>query len=42
MMQDLAAKALKNILMFDISNIRHLNPQLDSEIYGLFVEQLMV
>lgn len=42
MMQDLAARALRNILLFDISNIRHLNPQLDSEVYGLFVEQLIV
>lgn len=42
MMQDLSARALTNILMFDISNIRHLNPQLDSEVYGLFVKQLMV
>lgn len=40
-MQDLAARAQKKILMFDISNIRHLNPQLDSEVYGLFVEQLL-
>lgn len=42
MMQDLAARALKNILIFDISKIRHLNPQLDSEVCGLFVEQPMV
>lgn len=40
-MQDLAARALKNILMSDISNIRHLNAQLDSEVYGLFVVQLV-
>lgn len=40
-MQDLASRALKNIPLFDISNIRHLNPQLDSEVCGLFVEQLM-
>lgn len=40
-MQDLAARACKKILMFDISNIRHLNPQLDSEVYGLSVEQML-
>jgi len=41
MMQDLAARVWKEILMFDISNIRQLNPQSDSEVYGLFVEQLL-